>query len=51
MSEALIATAQHQAFWAWDEAEEAGTWYTEVAIKQWGCMERFLATAGRWETV
>ena len=48
MSEALVATAQDQAFWAWDEALEQNTWFTETRFKQWGFAERFMVTAGQW---
>lgn len=48
MSEALVATAQDQAFWAWDEAEQDNTWLTRVVFKQWGFADRFIVTAGQW---
>jgi len=49
MSEALVATAHDQAFWAWDDALQDGvTWFTPVVFKQWGFAERFLVTAGQW---
>ncbi len=48
MLEAVIDRANDQAFWAWDEAEQDGVWFTEVVFKQWGFAERFMVTSGNW---